>query len=42
MASRDLSTEIKQAQESGADSFAAFSYPGDTFMIAGQAQTLGL
>ncbi len=41
MASRDLSTEMKQAQDSGADSFVAFSYPGDTFMIAGQAQTLG-
>jgi branched-chain amino acid transport system substrate-binding protein len=41
MASRDLSAEIKQAQESGADTFAGFSYPGDTFMIAGQAQTIG-
>jgi branched-chain amino acid transport system substrate-binding protein len=41
MASRDLSSEIKQGLESGADTFAAFSYPGDTFMIAGQAQTLG-
>ena len=41
MASRDLSSEIKQAQESGADSFVAFSYPPDTFMIAGQAQTQG-
>jgi branched-chain amino acid transport system substrate-binding protein len=41
MASRDLSTEMKQAKDSGADSFIAFSYPGDTFMIAAQAQTLG-
>ena len=40
-ASRDLSSEIKQAMESGADTFAGFSYPGDTFMIAGQAHTLG-
>jgi branched-chain amino acid transport system substrate-binding protein len=40
MASRDLSAEIKQAQDSGADSFVAFSYPPDTFMIAAQAQTL--
>ena len=30
---RDLSTEIKQAKDSGADSFVAFSYPGDTFMM---------
>ena len=41
VASRDLSSEIKQAMESGADTFAGFSYPGDTFMIAGQAHTLG-
>lgn len=41
MASRDLSAEMKQAMDSGADSFVAFSYPGDTFMIAAQAQTLG-
>jgi branched-chain amino acid transport system substrate-binding protein len=41
MASRDLSAEMKQAQESGADTFVGFSYPGDTFMLAGQAQTLG-
>ena len=40
MASRDLSAEIKQAQDSGADSFIAFSYPPDTFLIAAQAQTL--
>ena len=41
MASRDLSAEMKQAQDSGADSFVAFSYPPDTFLIAAQAQTLG-
>jgi branched-chain amino acid transport system substrate-binding protein len=40
MASRDLSAEMKQAQDSGADSFVAFSYPPDTFLIAAQAQTL--
>jgi branched-chain amino acid transport system substrate-binding protein len=37
----DLSNELKQAQASGADTFVAFSYPPDTFMITGQAQTIG-
>ena len=40
MATQDLSGDIGQAQASGADSFIAFSYPPDTFMINGQAQTL--
>jgi branched-chain amino acid transport system substrate-binding protein len=37
----DLSNELKQAQATGADTFVAFSYPPDTFMITGQAQTIG-
>jgi branched-chain amino acid transport system substrate-binding protein len=37
----DLSNELKQAQASGADTFAAFSYPPDTFMIAATAVSIG-
>lgn len=38
---KDLSNELKQAAASGADSFVAFSYPPDTFMITGQSQSIG-
>jgi branched-chain amino acid transport system substrate-binding protein len=38
---KDLSNELKEAQASGADTFAAFSYPSDTFMITAIAQSIG-
>lgn len=41
LGAQDLSNELKQAQASGADSFVAFSYPPDTFMITGTAQAIG-
>jgi branched-chain amino acid transport system substrate-binding protein len=38
---KDLTDELKQAQASGADSFVAFSYPPDTFLITATAQRIG-
>jgi branched-chain amino acid transport system substrate-binding protein len=37
----DLTNEIKEAKGSGADTFVAFSYPPDTFMLTGTAITQG-
>jgi branched-chain amino acid transport system substrate-binding protein len=37
----DLSNEIKEAKASGADTFIAYSYPPDTFMLTGTAVTQG-
>ena len=37
----DLTNEIKEAKASGADSFIAYSYPPDTFMLTGTAITQG-
>jgi branched-chain amino acid transport system substrate-binding protein len=37
----DLGGEIKEAKHSGADTFVAFSYPPDTFMLAGTAMAQG-
>ncbi len=37
----DLTTEIKEAKASGADSFVAGSYPPDTFMLTSTAITQG-
>jgi branched-chain amino acid transport system substrate-binding protein len=41
LGAQDLSNELKQAKASGADTFVAFSYPPDTFMITGTAQAVG-
>jgi branched-chain amino acid transport system substrate-binding protein len=38
---KDLTDELKQAQASGADTFVAFSYPPDTFLITATAQRIG-
>lgn len=38
---KDLAPQIKEIQHLEPDTFLAFSYPGDTMMITGQAQTLG-
>lgn len=38
---KDLAPQIKEIQHLAPDTFLAFSYPGDTMMITGQAQTLG-
>lgn len=38
---KDLAPQIKEIQRLAPDTFLAFSYPGDTMMITGQAQTLG-
>jgi branched-chain amino acid transport system substrate-binding protein len=37
----DLTNEIKEAKASGADSFVAYSYPPDTFMLTNTAVTQG-
>jgi branched-chain amino acid transport system substrate-binding protein len=37
----DLTNEIKEAKASGADSFIAYSYPPDTFMLTNTAVTQG-
>jgi len=37
----DLTNEIKEAKASGADTFVAYSYPPDTFMLTGTALTQG-
>ena len=37
----DLTNEIKEAKASGADTFIAYSYPPDTFMLTGTAITQG-
>jgi branched-chain amino acid transport system substrate-binding protein len=37
----DLTSEIKEAKASGADTFVAYSYPPDTFMLTGTAVTQG-
>jgi branched-chain amino acid transport system substrate-binding protein len=37
----DLTNEIKEAKAAGADTFIAYSYPPDTFMITGTAITQG-
>jgi branched-chain amino acid transport system substrate-binding protein len=37
----DLTNEIKEAKASGADTFIAYSYPPDTFMLTGTAVTQG-
>jgi branched-chain amino acid transport system substrate-binding protein len=37
----DLTNEIKEAKASGADTFVAYSYPPDTFMLTGTAITQG-
>jgi branched-chain amino acid transport system substrate-binding protein len=37
----DLTNEIKEAKASGADSFIAYSYPPDTFMLTSTAVTQG-
>jgi branched-chain amino acid transport system substrate-binding protein len=39
--SADLTNEIKEAKASGADSFVAYSYPPDTFMLSNTAVTQG-
>ena len=39
--SADLTNEIKEAKASGADSFVAYSYPPDTFMLTNTAVTQG-
>lgn len=38
---KDLSAQIKEVQALAPDVFLAFSYPGDSMMMTGQAQTLG-
>jgi branched-chain amino acid transport system substrate-binding protein len=37
----DLTSEIKEAKASGADTFVAYSHPPDTFMLTGTAVTQG-
>lgn len=37
----DLSQTLRGAQDSGADAFLAFSYPGETFLLTGQAIEIG-
>jgi branched-chain amino acid transport system substrate-binding protein len=37
----DLTNEIKEAKASGADTFIAYSYPPDTFMLTGTSITQG-
>ncbi len=37
----DLTNEIKEAKASGADTFLAYSYPPDTFMLTNTAITQG-
>jgi len=37
----DLTNEIKEAKGSGADTFVAYSYPPDTFMLTGTSITQG-
>jgi branched-chain amino acid transport system substrate-binding protein len=39
LGSADLTNEIKEAKASGADTFIAFSYPPDTFMLTGTSIT---
>jgi branched-chain amino acid transport system substrate-binding protein len=39
LGSADLTNEIKEAKASGADSFIAYSYPPDTFMLTNTAIT---
>ena len=41
LGSADLTNEIKEAKASGADSFIAYSYPPDTFMLTNTAVTQG-
>jgi branched-chain amino acid transport system substrate-binding protein len=41
LGSADLTNEIKEAKGSGADSFIAYSYPPDTFMLTNTAVTQG-
>lgn len=41
LGANDLTNEIKEAKASGADSFVAYSYPPDTFMLTGTAITQG-
>ena len=41
LGSADLTNEIKEAKASGADSFVAYSYPPDTFMLTNTAITQG-
>jgi branched-chain amino acid transport system substrate-binding protein len=41
LGAQDLANEIKEAKESGADTFLAFSYPSDSFMITGESINLG-
>jgi branched-chain amino acid transport system substrate-binding protein len=41
LGSADLTNEIKEAKASGADSFVAYSYPPDTFMLTNTAVTQG-
>lgn len=38
---KDLAPQIKEVQHLAPDTFIAFSYPGDSMMMTGQAQTLG-
>jgi branched-chain amino acid transport system substrate-binding protein len=37
----DLTNEVKEAKASGADTFIAYSYPPDTFMLTGTSATQG-
>jgi branched-chain amino acid transport system substrate-binding protein len=41
LGTQDLSAEIKEARDSGADVLLAFSYPADSFMITGDSINLG-
>jgi branched-chain amino acid transport system substrate-binding protein len=41
LGSADLTNEIKEAKASGADTFIAYSYPPDTFMLTNTAVTQG-
>jgi branched-chain amino acid transport system substrate-binding protein len=41
LGANDLTNEIKEAKASGADTFVAYSYPPDTFMLTGTAITQG-
>lgn len=38
---KDLSNLLKEIQQTGADSYISFSYPGDTILITNQSVTLG-
>jgi branched-chain amino acid transport system substrate-binding protein len=38
---KDLSSQLKQAKDSGADAFIGFSYPDECMLVTGQAMSVG-